>query len=744
VPGALVTVTDENGVETEVPGEPIEIPGTLGGGGGFGGDGGAGGNAGSIRFTSIVDDTAPVLEAAGGAGGAGGPGGLTGQHGAFAEVPPDTPTAAADGTPGAFGAEGTITVATLSEEDYIAGLRPLLDAEGPSYANHWAPYRKAVGQFFYRQFRKSQPLMGQLAATEFDRCLELQADNVEAQQWRHQLLDFPRPVADGPGIEWVPGGLNALGLRRDLDVLPQFEAFSRAFTSFSTIVLDFLFAGQNAILNEPELTAWQGFLARQRQQAVDAQKSMQEDRELAETEVRLASQELAAAQSRLDQTTRDIQAALAAMRQEETSIFGVIGTIAGIAGAVVAVAAAVPSAGASLVTLVPSMVALTGAVIDDLEPIGKAMLAGDLVNTEKVKSEYDKVDKQAAAVVKGAKAIADFVKIVQALDKVTPPDNSNHLALVRQGVQQTYDLLVARNNSTLAEQRRDVAGARVARTADAIAGIDALANSLVKTEEALRQTGLDAIAVAEARADALLTLAFYAQRSMEIYTLTDREDMVRLESGHLHPDQSRAYAEREAGELADIQLAQQLTDSWQGLLGMLDLQVAFSGFLAQPHDRDERRLSFRGAELQALRTTRRFSFRIDPASLPPGESDAKVQGVRLSLIGATAPTSEVTCVIGRGSAYETRRPGGAIDVTVLQPRASHRDAKLGPLVADEGLAPDPLLTDPQSLAFWGRGMGGEWELSIPDDQFDAGLDLTALTEVQVWINYQHQPDAPQG
>src|SRR6476619_968544 len=61
--------------------------------------------------------------------------------------------------------------------------------------------------------------------------------------------------------------------------------------------------------------------------------------------------------------------------------------------------------------------------------------------------------------------------------------------------QQTYDLLGARNNTTLAEQRRGVAGARVARAAEAIAGIDAMARPLVKTVEVLRQTGLHAITV---------------------------------------------------------------------------------------------------------------------------------------------------------------------------------------------------------------------------------------------------------
>ena len=41
-----------------------------------------------------------------------------------------------------------------------------------------------------------------------------------------------------------------------------------------------------------------------------------------------------------------------------------------------------------------------------------------------------------------------------------------------------------------------------------------------------------------------------------------------------------------------------------------------------------------------------------------------------------------------------------------------------------------------SPAFLGRGIGGDWQLSIPDHELNAGLDLTGLIEVQVWISYQ--------
>lgn len=742
IPGGTTTevVFDRAGnpSEVEVPLPDIDIPGQLGGWGGAGGMGGAGGDAGTLMFTSMVDDTAPILVATAGPGGSGGALGANGPDGLEAVIPeppedPDT-TWVFDAT-GAFGAEGTIIAVTVAEEEFVAGLRPLLDAQGPSFANHWAPYRLAVGQYLYRQHRRSNPSKGQEAATEFARTLELQPDNVDALRWQRQLLEFPRPLPAGPELLWEPGGINALGFPRNMDVLPRFEAYRDAFTSFGSLVVDFLTAGTTVLLEQQNLALWKSFLSEQRRQAGAAQETTLEDRDQAETESRLAAEAIASVQTRLDQTTQDIQAALEEMREEPLTIGDIVGTVAGVAAAVVAVVAAIPSAGASLVALVPAMVALSSVVIDNAEPIAKAVLAGDTANTDAIKKAYDKVDKDTAAVVKSAKAVVDFVHVVQKLTAATTPDNSKHMALVRQGVELTHELLLSRHRATLAQQRLDAAHSRVARAGDAVAGIDAVIAGLDPTEETIRRTGLYAIAIAEAKADALLTLAFLAQRSVEIYTLTDQEDKVRLESGHLHPDDGRSYAEAEINELELVQL---LHGSWGGLLDLLDLELDFDRFTTQFHDRDRKRLSFQngGPELETLRDTHSFSFRIDAATLPGSQSDAKVLGVRLALVGATSPAAEVTCEVRHGGAYETRRSDGSISVTLLQPRVSNRDAKLDRLVADEGLGPDPLLTEPQSLAFWGRGIGGEWQLSIPDHEFEAGLDLSGLTEVQVWIGYQ--------
>ena len=539
----------------------------------------------------------------------------------------------------------------------------------------------------------------------------------------------------GPAVTWETGGLNALGLPRDMDVLPRFEAYRDAFTNFGGLVVDFLELGAIVLIQEQDLDAWQSNLTIQHGQALASQQTTVEDLAQAQTEARIAAEDIAGIQAQLNQTTHDIQTALQEMREKPLSIGGILGTVASIASAVVAVVAAVPSGGASLVALVPAMVALSSEVFDNAEPIAQAVLSGDPANTASIKKAYDKVGSEAAAVVKGAKAIVSFVAVVQKLTASTTPDNSKHMALVRHGVELTHELLLARHRDTLAQQRMDAAQARIERAAEAVTGIEALRKDLATTEESLKLTGLQAIAIAESKADALLTLAFYAQRSVEIYTLTDQEERVQLESGHLHPDIRQRYAD---GEIDESELVQRLTDSWIGLLNLVNLQVDFDQFTSQFSEPDRLRLSFRAGdpELDILLATRRFPFRVDAASLPADQVDAKVQGVRLALVGATHPAGEVTCEIRHASSYESRRSDGSITATLLQPRVSNRFAKLDRLVAEEGLGPDPLLTDPTSLAFWGRGIGGDWELAIPDHEFDAGLSLAGLTEVQVWITYQ--------
>jgi hypothetical protein len=243
------------------------------------------------------------------------------------------------------------------------------------------------------------------------------------------------------------------------------------------------------------------------------------------------------------------------------------------------------------------------------------------------------------------------------------------------------------------------------------------------------------IGVVQAKADALLGLAYRAQRSVEIYTLEPVERHLLLDAGHIHPDDARMYAE---GEIDGPQLFAKLQQSWLQLLEPLGIQLRYTTYFDRPHDFDRLRLSFVPDDSQfgQLLSTRRFRFRVEPSDVPEGRADAKVTGVRVALVGAVHPDDEVSCEVRHGSTYEQRRDDGSIFAQHLQSLVSTRFALLRGLGGDEGLSTDPEPPAVGSLAFWGRGIGGDWEVSVPGSQLNSELDLSGLTEIQVWIGYR--------
>ncbi|MFJ6835496.1 hypothetical protein [Streptomyces sp. NPDC091209] len=715
-----------------MPGQTV--PGTAGGDGGWGGRGGDGGSGGTIAFTSIVDDTSPVLEATGGRGGPGGPGGAAGPDGAGSEA---TAVEGSFGTDGASGIDGQVVQSNVAEPDYPAGLRPLLDSTGPSYANYWAPFRIVTGEYYYHRYNPSVPErvdFGRVAAGEFERALELQPDNVDAQRLQQQLVGFPT----GDGAVWAGGGTNALGLPRDLDVLPSFDEYINAFTGFEDPVLTFLSLGINTILARKTISDLAEIVDLKRRESVAARDNSSDDLDIAKSERKLAGDEVAYAQQQLDQATSDIQTALVEMQQQgspSVSFGDIIGTVAEIGGVVLSVAAAVATGGASLVALVPAMVALADSVTDNAAPIAKAVFSGEEADTMAVEDAYENVDQNASTVIAGARSIVNFVNVVQKLGQATTPENSAPMALVRRGTELTHQLLIARNRAALAQQRVDAGQARLSRADDVVRQAEALQSGLAMDAESIKQAGLLAIATAQSKAEALLGLAFRAQRSVEIYTLQREEEHLVFEAGLISPDAALAYYEE---DMREDELAQRLISSWGSMLDPLHIQSDYISYFDQPHDQDTLRRSFKAADPQLgdIRTRHQLTFRIDGSEVPDGHFDAKIKSVRLALVGASHPAGEISCEVRHGGTYEQRRSDNSIAIQLLKPRVSTRPAKTTPLAPDEGLGDDPPLTAPRSLAFWGRGVGGDWQVAIPQGQFDSGLDLSGLTEVQVWIGYQ--------
>ncbi len=329
----------------------------------------------------------------------------------------------------------------------------------------------------------------------------------------------------------------------------------------------------------------------------------------------------------------------------------------------------------------------------------------------------------------------NFVEVVKKLNASTTPDNSKHLALVRRGADLTHQVLLARNKVTLAQQRVDAAQAKLARAATIVVEAEQLTTEIQHDAGSVRRTALATIGVVQSKADALLSMAFRAQRSVEIYTLEAVEQHLLLDAGLLHPDDTRRYAEKEIDE---PELFSKLHQSWLQLLEPIGIQQRYITYFDRQHDHDRLRLSFTAEDPQfgELLSTRRFGFRIEASDIPAGRGDAKVTGVRLALVGASHPANEVSCDVRHGAKYEQRREDGTIVVQQLKSLVNNRFAKLQGLGGDEGLGSDPAPPAVESVAFWGRGIGGDWEVSIPGSRLNSELDLSGLTEIQVWIGYR--------
>lgn len=730
---------DENPGDTIIIPEK-DVPGTPGGYGGGGGFGGAGGNGGSIRFISIADETYPVLDVAGGRGGPPGPAGLPGPPGSryyppeIEYYPPESEVVPDYG--GAAGLDGQLSYTNIPEDQYLPTL--LAELAPYNYANYWAPFRIVTGDYFYHRHNPSipvDPIWTELAAIEFERALELQPDNVEAIRLQRQLVGFPEPVPGSDEIVWKGGGNNALGLPYDLDVLPQFDQYIQAYTSFGALALEFLDMATGAILTVAQMDQLGALVVLQLQQARSARDNISDNVQIAVAEQSYANDEAAYAQKQLDQASRDIQAAYEEMQQQRFSHDSVLGTLFSIGAAVVGIVAALPSGGASLVALVPSMIALSDSLYSNADPIVKALFKGKPADTKAVEDAYKNVNKNVTAVIGATKSIVNFVDLVEKLNAGSTPDNAKYVALVRRGVELTHEVLQAGHRATIAGQRVEAAKAQLGRAEGAVAAADALKDSIKSEADALKAAGLLALQTAQARMDALLSLAFRAQRSVEIYTLQDQGRHLFLDAGLISPDEARAYYEEEFKEGRLVALLQ---ESWAKMMAPLDIQSDYISFFAQFHDQDTYRILFgEGPEMDALKREHRFTFRVDVSDLPQDHFDTKVKSVRLAFVGASHPSGEISCEVRHGGRYEQRRRGGTIAIQELEPRLSTRPAKTTRLLPDEGLGFDPPLTAPRSLAFWGRGIGGDWELTIPESQFASGnLDLSGVTEIQVWIGYQ--------
>ncbi|SEK31087.1 hypothetical protein SAMN05216359_101380 [Roseateles sp. YR242] len=705
--------------------------GTHGGRGGSGGAGGNGGSGGVLTLISASPIHQPTLINDNGAGGEGGKGAVFGQDGRLCPDPIRTEENAPwRGTDGAHGVSGNApppAITVLPEAAYGPQMLALLDSDPVfNFANFWAPFRIAMGEYHFRQFKpEAQPDdgKGRLAAAEFKAALLLQNDNPDARR----LLDM------------LEAGLTPVGQPRDVDVVPEFERYLSAFTDFAPLISGFFNQGLTEMLVSTQLNAIRNLAVSQKMIVQDALASVQDDLGILKREQKDAISETEWLQQQLDQVAAEIRAAMATMREEPFSVGDVLGVVAGIAEAVVAVIGAIPSAGASLVALVPAVISLTSAVMDTSDPVGKALFKSDDKDVAKIKTAYEKVDKDVKAVVAAGKAIVNFVTVIQKLDEGKTEQNAPSVELVKRGVELAHQLLLAKNQVAIGEQKRKAHEGRVGRLQQTLAFIASAEEGIEDDALIIRSTGLGAIEAALAQVDTLLSFAFFAARSLKIYTLAEPPP-VAMDAGRIHPDLTRAYSDGMPDAARALVPAYQA--SWNQLLQVSSLQAAYLNYLRRPAHADTVRLSFTEAgtpgPFATFKRTGTLPFTMSLDALAANGRETKVRGVAVALVGARTASGVVSCQIHHGSQYLQFDADGRLDTQLLEAKYEVLVVPVTPLMLDGvDFGENTPLSAPLALSFWGRGVGGQWSLRLPAAQpHGEALDLTELRQVQVWIGYQ--------
>jgi hypothetical protein len=582
--------------------------------------------------------------------------------------------------------------------------------------------------YFYRQYKPTVAVRDnnlRLASTEFEAVLHLQPGQSDALRYGKQ----------------IELGQNFLGLAANLDLDPRFDEYLTRYASFATFISVFYSQGINLLIaGEAERIA-------ELQKSLDIGRISTEtnyataDRDAALSGVDAADETVKDVDGRLTQINARIKEALAKVPDSSISIGTVLTTVGIVAAAVGSVIAAVPTAGASLYALVPS---LSGLAVQFSQIGGRLFEATDVEKTA-LKDKYEKVGKNFEAVGKGVTSVVNLVQAMQKLTDGRTPGNAEVVDLMRQGVQLAHELLVAKLRKEQADLTVIARQIQVGGSTEAAKLATAQLAQLVNGERIFVAAGRSAIRATQRKIDTILEVSFRAQRSIEIYTFRDRPGIISFDTGFIHPDIEASFDD---GELAISDLVRKYSESFLPLLDPLDLQNDFDHYftsdakfelvpgvyLASIRD---------AASLAAFRTsqtgTRSASLLVDVPELPANQLEMKIERVSVALVGASSTGPALNCTVQHGGIYLLRGRDASAVTQQLSPHITQANPQF---VSFQSSRPPPS-TGAQGEArartdhLWGRGVGGQWLVTVDDKDLQAnGVDLTGLTEIQLWIETQ--------
>jgi hypothetical protein len=700
-------------------GEPASIPNKPGGPGGRGGRGGPGqagqpGGNGGVITIMYVEDRVPgglataSLKVPGGLGGHGGQGGPGGPGGSGGPGNPDGPNGApgldgANGVQGPAGQPGRVQLSTLTQDTYWDALFPRAD--------QWPAYRLRLAEYYFRAYNPAAaPASGYLALalSELEAVLKLDPQNAQAALYKNQIAN----------------NQNIFGVARDLDIIPDFEHYEQVLTQYGPLVLDLFQSATQLLTGNLTLDQIRMTLTREVAHIEGLRVALEAERLAADRNRAVAEIEHKTARTRLADTELQLVRRRIELEQQQISWGDLLTFSAWAVGTSLLMLAGDWPDGIKLLAALPDVMAFT-----DFGPV-PSQNSQEILSRAKGLKELAEAKGDTTEIIK--KAAIRFSTMMQDVDQAQA--NAEIKKLMKEIVELTHVQLLTKLRSEQAAFEFEAATIRSLQATKDLELARTQLVSVVGDVAFLETVALTLIRSAQRYMDVLAKYAFYAARSLEIYTLADLSNEIRYDYGYIHPDLEQDYQDR---LLPLSQLIGSYQTSWSRFVGIVNYRNIYENYFGNGTQiRDRVFQSFTDQPLlDQFRETRNLVVPIELNALPAARFEAKVNYVLLSLTGATANAPLISCIVEHAGPFATKKRDGSTVSRLLRPRFTViQTAKAGISGTHTGIK---AADNPSVLSFWGRGIATTWNVSIePDEMTLRQIDLSALSAIEVEIGYE--------
>lgn len=689
------------------PGKPASLPhkpghpGERGGKGGTGGRGRVGSGGGHITLV-YMEDAVPgglnsaTLQVPGGPGGPGGPGSPEGRNGAQGPQGNRGPT-------GLMGAAGIVQVSLVEEAAYWQALLPLAD--------HWPSYRLRMGEYFFRAANPSGPPASDflnLARAEFNAVLQLDPTNTQAGLYRNQLLN----------------NQNVLGLARDSDIIPDFAYYEQVLTQYGPLVLNLFDSASRLLLGNLTLDQMRQTLTREIAHIDGLKLALDAERSAAERGMLVAKTERDMAVNRFSANEHRISARREELENKRLTWDGVLA----FAGFTILIGLFSLGSGGTgmglLASYLPDILKLTG---DDNLPFLDADRDAVFEKARGLK-EFSAFQKDPIGTP--TPLFLSFAKMIKDVDEAA--GDAELKKLVKESIELTHAKLITQLRTEQAAFTLQAATLKLEQAQRDLELARAQLDGLTNNVAFLEQVALTLISSAQGYMDVLIKYAFFAARSLEIYTLTDISNEIHYDYGYISPDIEQDYQDR---LLPLAQLIGAYQTSWGRFVGIINYRNSYDNyFISGNKVNDKVFVSITDPLVLAqFRQTQSLLLPIELADLPPTRFEAKAIYVLLALTGATANVPAISCLVEHAGRFSSKKRDDSVASLLLQPRLTVvQTAKTGLTYTGVRIG-----TSPSDLSFWGRGVATAWLVSIePDEMTRRAIDLSDLSTIEIEIGYE--------